>query len=131
MKVSELKNDELVTLYIQLRDRRAQRKAAYDNDDVSDKQKQEKIENLLLARFQDQGVESVRTAAGTAYKYVRESCTTADADLFWQYVLDRNAFELVEKRPNKTAIKQYKEEHQDIPPGLNWREEITIGVRRS
>lgn len=131
MKVSELNLSQLAKIYVQLRDRRAQRKALYDAEDAADKEKQEKIEGILLQRFEEQGVESVRTENGTPYKYVRESCSTADADAFWSYVMSNEAFELIEKRPNKTTVRQFIDEKGDVPPGLNWRQELCIGVRRS
>ena len=31
----------------------------------------------------------------------------------------------------KQAVEQYKEEHGDLPPGINWREEVVVNVRRS
>ena len=51
MKVSDLKTSDLTLIYIQLRDRRAQRKAAYEAEDAADKAKQEKIEGVLLAKL--------------------------------------------------------------------------------
>lgn len=60
--IHDLNNEELVKLYIALRDRRSTRKRAYEMEDESDKGKQEKIEGILLHRFQEGGMESVRTA---------------------------------------------------------------------
>ena len=68
MKLSEARTADLAKIYIQLRDRRAQRKAKYDAEDADDKAKQERIEADLLRRFNEEGIESVRTEFGTAYK---------------------------------------------------------------
>jgi hypothetical protein len=38
---------------------------------------------------------------------------------------------MLERRVSKAAVEQYKDEHGNLPPGINWREEITINVRRS
>ena len=122
MKVSELKTNDLVKVYIQLRDRRAQRKAAY-----------EKIEGILLQRFNEVGIESARTEFGTAYKETKVSATTGDKDAMLEWVLaepeDRIGF--LDVKPNKTAVRAYREQFDDLPPGVNWREEVTINVRRS
>jgi hypothetical protein len=131
MKVQDLPNDKLVGVYIELRDRRAQRKAAFANEDAADKSRQESIEGVLLRRFQDDGIESVRTANGTAYKSTQSSATVADWDTFFGFVREREAWELVERRCSKDAVKQYKAANDEqLPPGLNWREEIVINVRR-
>ena len=131
MKVTDLPNDKLVGVYLELRDRRAQRKAAYDNDDAADKGKQEKIETILLQRFLADGTESVRTTNGTAYKATRTSVSCADGAIFFDYCRENDAWDLLEKRPAKAAVLAFKEEFDDIPPGLNWREDVTINVRRS
>ena len=40
LKASDLDDKSLLQMFIKLRDRRAQRKAAFDADDASDKEKQ-------------------------------------------------------------------------------------------
>ncbi len=129
-KVSDLNNEQLVKLYIQLRDRRSERKRTYEMEDESDKGKQEKIEGLLLKRFQDDGLESVRTASGTAYKTVRTSASVADPDAFFEFVLKNELYDLLEKRCSKTVVEQYKEAHQELPPGINYSECVALNVRR-
>ena len=129
-KVTDLPSGKLVEVYIQLRDRRAQRKAEYENADADDKGKQEKIEGILLHRFQEDGIESCKTAAGTAYKSVRTSASVADADLFFSFIVKNDLWDLLEKRCNKTFVEQYKAEHEELPPGVNYSESVVINVRR-
>ena len=66
VSAAALPSGKLVELYIQLRDRRALRKAEYENADADDKGKQEKIEGILLQRFNEEGIDSIKTGAGTA-----------------------------------------------------------------
>lgn len=131
MKVADMPSNKLVDIYIQLRDRRAQRKAAFENDDAGDKDKQEKIEGVLLAKFLEEGVESVKTAAGTAYKSSRVSATVADRDMFFDFVRANEAWDMLESRAAKTAVVAWKEENNDLPPGIKWSEIATLNVRRS
>ena len=128
--VSDLSDSALVELYIQLRDRRSARKRAYEMEDESDKGKQEKIESLLLKRFNENGLESVRTKAGTAFKTTRTSITCADRELFFDFIKSNELFDLLEARPAKTTVEQYFEAHGDFPPGLNINKALTISVRR-
>ena len=86
--VKDLNNEQLVKVYIQLRDRRSARKRAYEMEDEDDKSKQEKIEGILLHRFQEDGIESCKTSSGTAYKSVRTSASVADPDLFFRSYSD-------------------------------------------
>jgi len=118
-------------VYIQLRDRRAQRKAEFDNADADDKTKQEKIEGLLLKNFQETGAESVRTKYGTAYKMVKTSASIADWDTFFEYCRENEAWQLMGRHCSKDGVKEFRNANNDLPPGINWREELSIGVRRS
>ncbi len=123
--------DQLVEKYIQLRDA----KAALNNrhkekvarlDNVLDK-----IEAALLVEFQKAGIESVKTASGTAYKTTRASATVGDWDTTLEFIRTQEVWNMLERRVSKDAVVQYKEEHGDLPPGVNWREEVTVNVRRS
>lgn len=130
-KISELTDDELVKLYIQLRDRRAESKKAWQTQDEDLESKQKKIEGLLLSRFNERGIESARTSFGTAFKAKAEFANVADKDAFFSFVKANDAFEFLESRCNKTAVRQYIESNNDLPPGINWREEVHIQVRRA
>lgn len=92
------------------------------------KAKRERIDQELLRRFNEQGVSNVKTNHGTPYIIERTSCSAEDKDTFMSWVRNTNAWDFLEIRPNKTMVSQYKEEHGDIPPGLNWTAKLTIGV---
>lgn len=131
-KLAEAKDDKLIGAYVALRDQVAQMEADYKLQVADPRSKLEKIEAEMLRRFQERGAESIRTNLGTAYKSSRTSVTCADWDSFFhQFVVPNAAWEMLEHRPSKTAIVQYKGEHGEIPPGLNWREELTVGFRRA
>lgn len=130
-KANELDDLTLLKMFIALRDRRAQRKAAYNADDESDKTKQEKIESEFLRRFQDRGIDNVSARdVGTAYKSTRSSATVGDWDTFLEHIQENDAWELLERRANKTAVEQFKSVNDDLPPGVNWSETQVVNFRR-
>jgi hypothetical protein len=134
MKLREANDAVLVKAYISIRDQRAQRKAAYEADDAADKDKQAKIEQEFMRRFHERGIDNVSAhGIGTAYRTTRSSCSVADRTTYFDWVAEdfheRSMF--LEARANKTAVEQYKAANEDIPPGLNWREEIVVNFRRS
>ena len=131
MKLTEARDVELLKLFIALRDRRAERKSAYNADDASDRERQDKIENEFLRRFNDQGTDSVSANnVGTAYMSTRPSATVGDWDKLLQHIIQNNAWELLEHRANKIAVEQFKAEHDDLPPGVNWSEMQVVNFRR-
>lgn len=129
--IKELGDNSLLKLYIKLRDQRAQRKAAYEEDDADDRGKQDKIEIEFLRRFNERGIDNVAARGiGTAYRSTRASATVADWDALLDHVQDNEAWEMLERRVNKTAVQQYRDEHDDLPPGVNWSETQVINFRR-
>lgn len=126
-----MKLSELVAMYIELRDKKSQLKAQFDEQTAALDKKLTQLEGAMLKTFDTAGVDSVKTPFGTAYTTVQTNASVADADAFRQFVKDNDAFEFYQNRVSKTAVEQYKAVHGDIPPGLSWREERVVNVRRS
>lgn len=126
-----MKLSDLVAKYIELRDKKAQMKAEYDEKVGKLDAVLEQIEGTLLKTFDTAGMDSVKTPFGTAYTSTQTSATVADPDVFRQFVKDNDAWDMFQNRVSKTAVEQYKAVHNDIPPGLNWREERVVNVRRA
>jgi hypothetical protein len=123
--------EELVEKYIQLRDKKAELSADFKARTAKLDAVISKIEGVLLSQFNELGMESVRTKAGTAYKSTRASATVADWDNVLDFIQRNELWNMLEHRVNKSAVEQFKEEHGDLPPGVNWREEVVVNVRRS
>ena len=126
-----MKLSELIDKYIEIRDKKAQLKAEYDlkknkMDDALDK-----IEAVILKTFDASGMDSAKTENGTAYTSRLVTATVADPDIFMQHVIATEAWHMIEKRCSKVGVEQYRAEHDEVPPGINWREERVVNVRRS
>lgn len=130
VKLTEAKTSDLAKAYIELRDRRDARKRKFTEEDKPDETFQERIAAELLRRFNDEGIESVRTPFGTAYKALRVSASVADRPTFLTYLKEHEAWDLADIRVAKNNVKQLREETGDIPPGINWVESREIGVLR-
>lgn len=126
-----MKVSEVVSHYIALRDQKAAIKAEYDAKVSKIDKTLDTIEAKLLEVFEQTGMDSVRTANGTAYTTVRTSASVADREVFMNYVKSHDEWPLLEVRASKTGIEQFKEMNQDLPPGVNWREERVVNIRRS
>lgn len=123
--------EALVEKYVQLRDAKAKlvsqtkEKVARIDDAMA------KIEGVILTEFNNTGVTAVRTEAGTAFKTTKTMAGVADWDALLDYIRENGMWNMLERRVSKPAVDQYKDEHDDVPPGVNWREEVTIGIRRA
>jgi hypothetical protein len=123
--------DEIVARYIALRDKKAEIKAKYDAEVEAIDAAMSRVENYLLKLMTELGVESIRTSAGTPYVSRRTSATVADWEVFLDWVRSNGEWSMLERRANKTVVQSWREEHNDLPPGLNWREERVVNVNRS
>lgn len=122
--------DAVVARYIQLRDIKAAKKKAYEADVEQVDKAMEKIENALLKHLNASQSESVRTESGTFYKQRKTSVTTADREAFLRFCREQDQWPLLEVRPSKTAVEQYRDDNKDLPPGVNWSETTVVNVRR-
>lgn len=122
---------QLVDRYVQLRDRKTELKTEYEKSVEQIDAAMTRIENFLLKHLNDSGSESVRTEAGTFFKSERTSATVADWDAALNFIRDNEHWAMLDKRVSKAFVVAYKEEHNDLPPGINWRSEVTVNVRRA
>ncbi len=91
----------------------------------------DKIEAKLLETFDSAGMDSCKTEFGTAYASTRSTASVADPETFMNYVVENQEWSLLEKRVAKLAVEQFKAANGDIPPGVNYREERVVNIRRS
>lgn len=127
-----MKMDDLVLKYIQTREKKSKIKAAYDADKAKYDTLQDKIEALLLLRFKELGIDSVKTEFGTAYSSTQTSATLADWDAFRTFCQSQaDPFQYLDRKANKTAVEQYRASNDELPPGINWSETRTVNFRRA
>lgn len=126
-----MKLSELIDKYIEIRDKKAQLKAEYDAKKGKMDEALDKIEAVILKTFDTSGMESAKTERGTAYTSKLVTATVADPDVFMKHVIATEAWHMIEKRCSKVGVEQYRAEHDEPPPGVNWREERVVNVRRS
>lgn len=88
---------------------------------VADLERQKtEIENWFAVRAQDEGLTTIPTTKGTVYWSTHNSATCAEPAVFRQYVIDNEAWDLMETRPSKSAVKSHVEGHGVPPPGVNF-----------
>ena len=129
----KLKGDgALIERYIAIRDRKKEMKARHDEELAPYNEALEKIEAHFLKHFNESDTDSVAVRdVGTAFRQTRTSAKVDDWDAFFKFVQENEAWEMLEKRATKGAVEAYKDEHQDLPPGIGWSEVLTVNIRRS
>lgn len=120
----------IVERYIQLRDKKAELDQAHKAKMETINVALDKMEALLLAEFGKLGLDSAASPAGTAYKSVRSSAKVLDWDSTLAWIKANERWDILYRNVAKTAVEEFRNETQTLPPGIDWREEVTLNVRR-
>lgn len=117
--------------HINLRDARSELKKKYEADDKDLKEAQGKIEAAMLDHLNKNGMDSVRTEAGTFYRQEEITPSASDWSALYDWIKDNDAWDALERRIKKTFIKEYAETHEGgLPPGVSVYREYVMRVRR-
>jgi hypothetical protein len=84
-----------------------------------------RIQSFLTAHK----LENLKTKAGTCYISTRYSASVQDGEAFMDFVRSGH-WDLIERRANATAVKDYVQEHNNLPAGVNLTAIQSVGVRR-
>lgn len=124
--------NKAVTAYVRLRDARSALRHRFDEEDTALKEKQAMIEAALLNELNTLNADSMKTPAGTFYRQEEMRPSGSDWDAFYRWVKENDAFEFLEKRITKTAVKEYMELNDGaMPPGVSVHREFVVRVRRN
>ena len=93
------------------------------------KQTMQMLEQWITERAQADGLENIKTSHGTAYWSTHHTCTVAEPDSFFNFVKEQEAWDLIEKRASKSAVKSYIDEQNETPPGVNFSSYKAFNVR--
>lgn len=123
--------DTVITKYVELRakceeiDRDAKRRIAEIKKSMG------LLEAWVTERADEEGLKTVPAKAGTAYWSTHYTCSAAEPAVFFDYVKSHEAWELLEKRASKTAVKAFIDEQGSPPPGINFSAYRAFNVREN
>jgi|HubBroStandDraft_4_1064222.scaffolds.fasta_scaffold478108_2 hypothetical protein len=105
-------------------------------DEAHEKQRQPllDIKALLEGLFEkfltDSGQSSAVFSTGTVHWNRRTTASLADPQAFMDFVTQNGLFQLLDRKANATAVRDYAEEKGDLPPGVTLNTARTVGVRK-
>lgn len=123
--------DKRVAQYIEVRDKIRQVKERHDTELKPLLEVQNLLGGWLESFMTKSGSNGVKTSHGTCYKSTRYTASLADPDAFMGYVIKHGEYDLLDRRANANAVRDYAKEHNGVlPPGVNLNAISTVGVRR-
>lgn len=117
--------------YIALRDKIKELDEAHKKKMAPSREVLEQLNNVILNALNQTGGDSIKTKYGTAYKTVKRSASLEDPEKFMSFVIQKEQFDLLERKVNITAAEQYADENGVLPPGVKVSSKSVVGVRRS
>lgn len=90
----------------------------------------DKLEAYIKAESDRTGVTSFKTDSGTAFLSTSDYANVANWDAVLAFIKEHNAYDLLERRVNKQAVRGYMESLKVVPPGINYGTSIEVNVRK-
>lgn len=92
----------------------------------------EKLNGVLLDILNKMGGDKPSFASeyGTAYVSHKKSVTLTDPAAFMKYVIENQAYDLLDRKANVKAVEDYLNKHTALPPGAKFTDVLRAGVKR-
>jgi hypothetical protein len=123
--------EKRVGQFVMLRDMKAALKEKHDAEMKPINDTMEMIKDELKVALHSVNADNMKTSSGTVSLTTKYSASAADIGMFWTWVVTQAEFDMLDKKPNVTAIREYVEQHGVAPPGVNFNSFQDVGVRRS
>ncbi len=121
---------DVIRTYMKLRDQKTAVEAEV-KERVSDlKAKMEKLEAYLKTQMDAQGLTSFKSDYGTAFLTTTDYANVADWDAVLDFIRDNEAFDMLEKRVSKIAVRGYIESNKAVPPGITYGTKLEVNIRK-
>jgi hypothetical protein len=121
---------DVIRAYTKLRDQRTAAEAEVKERVDTIKAKMTKLEAYLKEQMDAQGLTQFKSDHGTAFLTTTDFANVANWDEVLQFIKDNEAFDMLEKRVSKTAVRGYMDKHKKVPPGVTYGTKLDVNIRK-
>lgn len=122
--------DQVIEAYLKYRNKKEALEAQIKEQVKELKDKMAKLEAWIKTKADAEGVTSFKTAHGTAFVTTNDYANVADWDAVLAFVKENDAYDLLEKRVSKNAVRGYIDQQKAVPSGVNYGTRIDVNVRK-
>jgi len=122
--------DKVIQTYMKLRSKKEAIEAETKEKVADVKANMAKIEAWLKEKADADGVTSFKTDHGTAFLTTTDFANVADWDAVLDFIRKEEAFDMLEKRISKTAVRGYIDTNKEVPPGVTYGTKLDINIRK-
>ena len=94
------------------------------------KENMTKLEAWIKEKADADGVTSFKTKHGTAFLTTNDFARVADWDAMLEFIQENEAYDLLEKRVSKVAVRGYIDMNKAVPAGVTYGTRVDINVRK-
>ncbi len=122
--------DDVVAAYLKLRNKKEAIEAEMKDQVKVLKEKMEQFEAWIKEQADAQGVTSFKTKHGTAFLTTTDYANVADWDAVLGFIRENDAYDMLEKRISKVAVRGYIDATKAVPPGVNYGTKLEVNIRK-
>lgn len=122
--------EKRVDQFVKLRDLKTELEEKHKQELKPIVETMEMIKDEFKMALSHANVDSMKTAYGTVSTKQKVSASASDINAFWTWIITQGAFDMLDKKPNVTAITEYVKQNGVPPPGVNYNVFQDVGVRR-
>tara|TARA_B100000427_G_C15026548_1_gene384922 strand:+ start:94 stop:495 length:402 start_codon:yes stop_codon:yes gene_type:complete len=124
------KVDAVIKTYLKLRGQKEAIEAEAKEKVKDIVAKLAKLESFLKIKADEQGVTQFKTEDGTAFLTTNDYAQVGDWDEVLSFIVKNEAYDLLEKRVSKYAVRGYIDANKAVPSGINYGTRISLSVRK-
>jgi hypothetical protein len=123
--------DDVIGAYLKLRTAKEKlvEKQKQELREITDKM--DALEVWLQGQLHKLGAQNLRTPNGTAFRVMHLSAKVSDWEALRTHVLEHDAWHLLERRVNKSALQEELDDGRSLPPGVDISRIETVTVRKT
>ena len=122
--------DAVIKKYMKLRSQKEAVEAEVKERINQIKADMTKLEAFLKAKMDADGLTSFKSEHGTAFLTTTDFANVDDWDAVLQFIREENAYDMLERRVSKTAVRGYIEANKEVPPGVKYGTKLDINIRK-
>jgi len=122
--------DDVIATYMKLRYQKEAVEAGIKEEVATIKAKMEKLESWIKEQADAQGVTSFKTKHGTAFLTTTDYANVADWDAVLDFIRENDAYDMLEKRISKMAVRGYIDLNKSVPAGVNYGTKLEVNIRK-
>jgi hypothetical protein len=121
---------DVIRTYMRLREQKTAIETEVKERVSTLKAKMDKLEAYLKTQMDAQGLTSFKSDSGTAFLTTTDYANVANWDAVLEFIRENEAFDMLEKRVSKVAVRGYIEQTKSVPPGITYGTKLEVNIRK-